>query len=387
MVYVACGAYVRAAAGKPLARAALLLQQDQPEDARGALRWLLWFEPDHPGALHLTALSYLREQDIVSAIEHLERISDRSPVYHDAQLDLSTALLADRQFQRAETVLNDHLARYPDSLLARRQLSGLLLTERRQREAIVVLEEMLAASEPLAPADHLLLLRDLATAEFHPPPAENCTPALEEAIARNPDQIAVRAALAQCRLELGDVDRADELLPDASNDPRTRLTRCAILIEQGDLDAAESVLAGVQDSPSGPAGSQPSAQDADDTFWEMQCRIAERRGDFELALTHLDHAISLRPPDSEDESRRARLLQRLGRTEDARTAYSRAHELARSELDLWDISRDIGVRTPTPAECEHVAQLYESVRKPRQASAWRHLAVLLESGLISPDPA
>lgn len=382
--YLAIGARVRGTSQKRLAQAALLLQQKEPAKARNTLRWMLWFEPDHPAALHLTALSYLQEQNLPAAISHLERIDNRSPVDRAARLDLAAALLADRQFQRAEMVLSDYLVRYADSLLARRQLSGLFLTERRQREARQVLENFLGvpANDALSSSDLLLALRDLSTAEFHPPLPETCRPVLEEALERNPDQTAVRVGLARCYLELGNADQAERMLQDAftrrPDDPGIRLIYCGILLEQGRLDDAESVLLGEAAGASTPAD-KAQFLEQDDRFWELRGRIAEARTDYELALTYMARAIAIRPSDPEYESRRARLLQRVGRAEEARQAYVHSHELARSELDLWDLSRELGARDPTTAECLHVARLYESLGKPRPAAAWRRLAVQMEA--------
>jgi tetratricopeptide (TPR) repeat protein len=128
----------------------------------------------------------------------------------------------------------------------------------------------------------------------------------------------------------------------------------------------------------------------DDHWWELRCRIAERRGDLVPALVFLDRARALRANVKEYESRRGRLLQRLGRADEARDAYTRTHELAQAALELWDVSRDLGVRTPTAEECERVAQLYERLERAPHAAAWRLLGRQLEpekvAGEILPSP-
>ena len=123
--------------------------------------------------------------------------------------------------------------------------------------------------------------------------------------------------------------------------------------------------------------SRGQAFDSDDRYWELRCRIAELRDDPKRALVDINQALSLRPFTKEYESRRARLLQKLQRAEEARQVYDRSHEFAKSELELWRLTRDLGTRTPTLSECEHVAQLYESLGKALQAGAWRRLSELL----------
>lgn len=375
-LYLAAAAYVHRTSEASLRRAVLLAQMDEPLRAREALRWLLWFEPDHPGALHLTGLSYLQQGDYAAAIEYLQRVKENTALHAEVQATLAGALLADQQFQRAEAVLSAQVSRYPKSIIARRQLGGLLLTERRRREAVHVLEEYIrvTVTDSLALADRLLMLRDLATAEFHPPAADRCLPTLEESLRRHPHQPAVRAALAHCYWEVGRPHEAEtqarEILQQNSENGQARWILGTLLLERGDFDAAEAALAG---HPEGSFAPSALVEPWDDRFWELRSRIAEARGEFGEAIAALDRAVELRPQNREYESRRARLLQRLQRTEDAQAAYARAHAWARAELDLWDLSRDLGVRTPAAAECLRMAQLYEALGRKWQATAWRRL--------------
>jgi tetratricopeptide (TPR) repeat protein len=174
------------------------------------------------------------------------------------------------------------------------------------------------------------------------------------------------------------MDKAEPLIRAAfqrrPQDPRFRFVFCEFLVENGDVDTAEAVLLGGSESPSNSAGNDLSAMEEDDRFWGLRCRIAERRGDYESALEYFDRAASIRPVDKEGAQRKARLLQLAGRAEEAKQAYARSHILSKDELELWNLSRDLGVRLPTTAECERVAQLYESLQKTLQAEAWRRLA-------------
>lgn len=377
--YLVVGVYVRNSSESTVRQAASYALKGKPDLARDELKWLLWFAPHHPPALHLAAIIELKQNNLSAAMGHLQRIGEDSKLHETAQSLLASALLGDQQCDRAEEVLSRHLLRYPKSVIARRQLFGIFLTELRAREAIQVQEEYLLvlASDSVSQSDRLLMLRDLASSEFHAPLPQDCLPTLESAFQRHPDQPHVELALGRCYLRLGNLEAAEPLLQNAlargPRDLEPRLLSCELWIAKGDFDRAEAVLLGGSGDSSGEVGNGLSAMEQDDRFWELRCRIAEGRADYDRALSEIDRAASIRPLNKDYEARRARLFQRLQRSTEAQSAYTRSHELARAELDLWSLSRDLGVRDPKPAECERVAELYESLGKGLQAGLWRQL--------------
>lgn len=379
LVYLAVGVSVRRSSDNTIRKAASYALKGKPEQVREELKWLLWFEPRHPAAAHLTAISYLKQNNLTAAMEQLRRIDENCPLYEDAQNLLGSALLADQQFEQAEVVLTNHLLRYPKSVIARRELFGLFLTELRSRDAIQVQEEYLrvSISDRFSLADRLLMLRDLATSEFHPPSPQSCLSALQSSLERHRDQPHVELAIGRCLLRLGKTDEAEPLLKKAllfgPRDPESRFLNCELWIAKSDLDRAQRVLIGGSENTSSRAVNDMSVLELDDRFWELQCQIAEGHNDYERALSDIDRAASIRPFNKDFEARRARLLQRLKRTEEAQRAYARSHELSRAELELWKLSLDLGGRTPNSADCEQVAKLYESLGKSLQAELWRQL--------------
>ncbi len=376
----AVGVYVRNTAGSTLRRAATLVQREQSAETRATLKWLLWFDPANSAANHLAGMSYLQEQNLSAAIASLERVGQDSRGHADAQISLAGALIADRQLEPAETVLSRHLIQSPGSLLAARMLSGLLLTELRPRAAIQVLEEFLSRAQlrPLSAADQLLILRDLATAEFHPPAPEQCEATLREALDRVPNQARVRLALGQCLWKAGNPSAAEPLLREAHKqrpeDLQMLFVLCEFFLDTQPVDTAEACLRMrvLPDAPfPKPRGNVP--QD-DDRYWSLNSRVNEQAKDYDAALQDIEHALALRPNDKEYETRRGRLLQRLNRPDESELAYIKSHELARAELDLWNLTRDVGVRSPSVVECQRVAQLYEQLGRTIPAQAWRRLA-------------
>lgn len=375
---------VRRSTEASLKRAAQFLQRGEAERARVELQWPLWLNPRHPAALQLTGLSYLRQKKWTSAIASLERIPDDSPLHADSQINLAGALLADRQFERTEVVLRQYLEHDPGSIVANRLLSGLFLTELRPREAVDVLEQLVQyqANQKLPLEEILLILRDLSTAEFHPPSAAECLPTLKEALERDPDQASVRLAVGQCLADAGDLQAAETLMRRAlqqrPDDFRIRFVVSEFLLDAGDADAAASALLGGENHARNPNANEQSSVEKDYRYWVVRSRIAEHRGDFTQALIEQDRAATLQAEGKEELARRGRLLQRLNPPEAARDALARAHDWARAELDLWNLSRDVGTRMPTLGECEKIASLYEALGKPHQSAAWRQLAVQIQ---------
>jgi Tfp pilus assembly protein PilF len=378
VTYFAIGLYVHKHADEALRRAVVRLKNGEHADARSDLSWLLWFQPDNSEALHLTGLSYLDEQNLSAGIKHLERVAANSAVYQDARINLAVGLMSDQQWERARSVLEEFLSRHRDSLIARRLLSGMLLTELRRRDGVQILTDYLRlpSSEAFPFSDRLTLLLDLLIAEFSPPSEIECQSKLEEVDRKRPSQLTVRLALGRCYWKLGRMDDAETLLRDAVQrqplDPRTRLIRSGFFLDQNDFEAAEhALLRGDLDRA---ADESSLLLERNDRYHELLCRIAELRGDYSQALHEIEQALIIQPHNREYEARRARLLQRLQRADDAKEAYERSHTLGQSELELWHLSQKLGGRVPTTEQCTQVAELYESLGKMLQAAAWRQLA-------------
>lgn len=384
VTYSMVGIYVRNTSNKTVQYAVWCMRGGEPTRCRDTLRWLLWFEPNHPEALHVTGLSYLREQNLAAAIANFDRVAENSPVYLDAQINMAGALLADQQLERAESALRHQLTHNPQSLLVVRFLSGLFLTELRQRDAVDILEKFLSrtADHEMPLTDRLTILRDLSTAEFHPPPAQACYPTLKQSLQKHPNQPSVCLSLGQCEWSAGHTEDAARLLSQAleqrPHDQRFRFVTAQFLLETGNLKAAEEILRTSSENRLPPADGAQSVIEQDDQYWSLKCQVAEQSKEYGQAITCMDRAIAIRPTEKEYATRRARLLQRANREDEARAAYSRSHDLAKVELDLWNLSRELGVRLPTEAECEQMAQGYEFLGKSLQAEAWRRLPSHIE---------
>lgn len=371
---------VRRNAELAVARAANFLQRGEVRRARDELQGTLRFNPSHPKALQLVGFSYAQQQKWPEAIAYLERIPPNEAAHDESQIPLAAALIADRQLERAEAVLGALIEKDAGSLMAVRMLSGLLLAELRKEEAVAVLEQFLQhpANAELRPDDRLLILRDLSTAEFHPPTPAECLPTLQEAFQKDPRQPSVRLALGQCELDAGRLAEAEvhlrAALQQQPHDWRFRAIVCQFLLDAGKIEEAEQVFGN---------GDKAVVESSNDRqkldYWTIRSRIEEARQDDLKALESQDHAATIRALGRSEIARRGKLLQRLRRNDEAQSVRESEYEMARLELRLWDLSRDLGVRTPTPDECEEVARLYEALNKTYGAAGWRRLASQLQN--------
>jgi len=361
-------------------RAANLLQRGEAQQAQDELKRALRFNPGHPKALQLVGLSYVQQQKWHEAIAHLEQIPSNTAAHDQSQTPFAAALIADRQLERAESVLRAQIEKNSGSLLAVRMLSGLLLAELRKEEAVAVLAQFLQhpSNTELRLDNLLLILRDLSTAEFHPPSPSDCLPTLQEAFQKEPQQPSVQLALGLCELDAGRLVEAEGHLQSAlqqqPDDWRFRDIVCQFLLDAGRAEEAEQVFR---------TGNQAVVEQRNDLqklyFWTIKSHIEEARQDVLKAMESQDHAAALRPLGRSEIARRGRLLQRLHRNDEAQSVRESEYELARIELRLWNLSRDLGVRSPTPEECEEVAGLYDALNKKYGAAGWRRLASQLKN--------
>lgn len=370
---------LRRNAEQAVVRAATFLQRGEVRRARDELQDTLRFNPSHPKALQLVGFSYAQQQKWPEAIAYLERIPPNVTAHDESQIPLAAALIADRQLERAEAVLGALIEKDAGSLMAARMLSGLLLAELRKEEAVAILEQFLQnrANAELRPDDRLLILRDLMTAEFHPPTPAECLPTLQEAFRKDQQQPSVRLALGQCESDAGHLVEAEghlvAALQQQSHDWRFRAVVCQFLLDAGTVEEAERVFR---------AGDQAVVEGGNDhqkfEYWTIRSRIEEACEDDLKALQSQDQAAAIRVLGRSEIARRGKLLRRLGRNDEAQSVREDEYKLARSELRLWNLSRDLGVRAPTPDECEEVAGLYEALNKTYGAVGWRRLASQLQ---------
>jgi predicted Zn-dependent protease len=365
-------------AEESIRRAQRSLAIGQPTEARQQLRLLVWFVPDHAAANLLIGQCFLEQKNYDSAIPYFELISASELEFKASQQMLAGCCLNDNQLEKAEIVLNSILQASPESLAVRRELAVLLLGQMRADEAIQVLLEAIDEKSELPTMDRLIVLRELLTAQFLAPTAEQCIESLQNAHALHPGQKTVMAALAACLLDLGRETEAELLINQLTTTPQSAIAanvlKIRFLIAKAKHTEARKLSAKLEEEI---AASSNAFQRR--LFYILKSKLLDSAADYEAAGQSLERAESIAPLDRTSAIRYARLLQRAGRTDLSSELFAAAHRRAESELALWHLSGKVRDRMPTRDECDRISRLFDTLDMPTQSVAWRKTAEGIES--------
>jgi tetratricopeptide (TPR) repeat protein len=371
--YFVCGQFVQGCADATCKRAARYLDLQQPQLADETLGWLLWFQPGHDVGLFLRGSALRRQKRYPDAIEALQQVAPDSHVAEQARLELVACLLADYRMEMVEAELRALLLEFPENLAVREQLSGLLLAQLRSDEASQLWRDVLReqAINTLPPEVLRRVLRALlGRAQFDPPTPHSSIGMLNESLKRHPGQPTVLGALGVSHWKLGDTQAAaedfDRLTQRGDIAPDGRLQAARFFLETGQPERARAMVSTI----AAPHDESPRLAAAQ--YWNVESLIHDAGGNEQRALESLDRAIDLVDNDKTLHARRARLLQKLGRTADAEAAYAQSHRLAQIDLQLWNLLRSME-EVPSNDEIATVAGLYADRGEPLTSEAWTRL--------------
>ncbi len=365
---VGCGltaAYVHVNAHRAVLAADQALMNGDAAAARKEIAWLMWFEPNHARGLYLQGMSRQMDNDYPAAIECFEKsfaADHRKDTRLRQQLSIAMAitLLQDRQLDRAEIALREHLNRYPLTDMARDELAELYHSQLRSDTARQLLEERWK----LLPHDLSVLPDLLVIAEVRN--SNEVVAHLEKINKERPGQTSVVLGLGSACWQMGETERGRQFLEEAlrldPDHPRVRLIGADYLVDDGNLDRAETLLNGLR----------PEQQNAQ--YWSVRSRIEERRKQYPQAMIFIDRALAADPFDRTYRYRKARLYQRLGKSAEARELHERVSQLASSwfALGVFAVQWQ-GDTVPSSDDCRKIAELYTVVGKSDYAAAWRRL--------------
>ncbi len=357
------------------------LRQRDNARVRQLLAWLLWFQPLEERALLLKGVSLNADRQFPEAIEVLEKIPETSDRFETGSIALAASLIMDGQLQRAESVLQRHLQRFPLSREGYERLTKLYLKELRKRSALVLLYDQWNHS----PND-LSVLPDLLELQAKPLTARERIEFLEEADRKHPQQPAVTLALATVYAHLGLTDRArtrfQETLTLSPHDPTAKTLAAEFYLDNGEDDRAESLLETIS--------SADAEEFNDERYWFVRCRLADRAGNITEAESYLQKSLALRPTEETYVLMSATLGRRRGRVEEATQAAQRAARLATDRQQLLLLSDKLDRHRPEPALCQSIAERFDSMGETLQAAGWRQIGQtaeqLAKSGPAPPLP-
>ena len=275
-------------------------------EAEGLLaRWLA-AHPGHGEALLMLADIRIRGGRPDEARVVLERVPASSPSWSQARLALGELAIRGRRAAEAEAAFRTLAAREPDAVAPRQRLIYLLSLQQRTGEAREQLRQLARiTNDPRVLVD--LALQSLQDQEE----VRGIGPELAEFLARTPDDPFLRRARG---LELLYQGKAAEALPhleaaadNLANDPAGRFALAECRMALGALVDADDIL-----------GPKPASPAELALWWLYHGRLDEALGNPEAAAASFSEALKLQPDLREARFRLGRVLERLGRTEEAK---------------------------------------------------------------------
>ncbi|MEX0714041.1 MAG: tetratricopeptide repeat protein [Pirellulales bacterium] len=274
------------------------------------------------------------------------------------------------RLHQAEATLRRLLERDPMNIELHKRLAGVLFRTSRPREV----EKFLEQSLEKFPADDWILII-LLRAEFRPLPPRDALVDLEPLNKRQPGQVAVVRALAWCYWQTGEMEQARKTFLEALEldpaNPETRLAAASFLFELGELERADQLL--MADATGNTTGDCPALFDDDDRWWSLRGKLAQARADPKAALFCFERALRRRPRDREYLQYQATLLKTVGRQREAARAFRAVSRIERCRWQLLELVLNGQVERPTPSLCLELAELCEIRGRGRQAEGWRLL--------------
>jgi tetratricopeptide (TPR) repeat protein len=373
-LYGAASGYFYFASTQLAERAELALRRGQLDSARSQLDWVLWFHSNNPSANLALGKIEMASGATEEAIACFRRIPPDSSLHEESSVQLATTLALDGRITAAEAELKQYMQRYEPTESIWDLYFRLLYLQTRKRDVIVLFEQKLSR-----PPQLLSDARFLLKAELVPQEPRETLAALEEIRRKHPDDINAQVALAVALMRGGEFTRADQLLRSAlerqpeQND--ARLVLAQRLADQQNFSAAEDVLWQTTGSPD-PDRTDGIAQD--DRYWSLSSRLAERKGETELALRCIDRALQIRDNDKQYLSQRSQILRQLFRPEEATIAAQQSIEAGQIEQDLFLLARQFETRPISLTDCEAVAGLYRKLKRLKRAELWDQLAAQMK---------
>lgn len=324
----------------------VLLENGELTGARAEFEAAIALEPNQPNAHVGLAETLLREERFDEARLSCERALAMAPNYRRAHYNLGLAWrglgrrdLAEEHLglglNAKKDFLEDPLAAdvesYRRSYIVRLNEAAQYERAGKPAQAVAILEEVVKKHP-----DDLAVLNNLAAVYMQVERLPEAFALLERALALDPAQFATYLNLATGELARANLDaalaHAQKGIELAGTVGHAWFTRARVLYALGRTSEAYSDL--------------NRALELDSTQW-MPYAVA---GDvalelelYELGIAHFQDALRLKPDHLPAHTRLAWLLDRVGRREEALSAYERASALAPGHPQIAALARELGL--------------------------------------------
>jgi tetratricopeptide (TPR) repeat protein len=368
--------WVKLSAPQSLSVAEAHLKSGNNEGVEETLSWLLWFEPENARALLLRGISRNARKNTTGALDDLSRIPEDGAEFLEGGIALAATLVMDGQLDRAEQVLLRHLDQYPGAIESRERLSALYLTVLCHPEAMSLWEDHWA----LLPDDLSVLPRlfDIRCEVISPPQRLPYVTRIQE---QHAGQERVLAALGILNAMSGNTESAEEYFRQATSPPRcvpeNLLPAARFFLDTAKPDEAQKLLDRYSLGSTNQNGREGE-------YWHLVGRVEETGGNPEAALAAFRRAVANRSDEPVFQLACARILRRLGRTDEAKTVAQKAQELSESKERLIIISLKIDRNRPNPDDMLTVSKNLAALGLVKEAQAWQQVSESLKRSVDQP---
>lgn len=313
----------------------------------------------------LRAALLLREGEPKAAIELLQSCQDHPDVERDAKILAGEAYYQLGAAGNAKLLWENALALDPESIEAHRWLGVLYFDLGAMDNAILHLQ----AVSRLAPDDHRPdRLMGQINRDYERP--EVAIPHYRETLRRAPNQPDVETVwleLAECEIKQREYASAMESLQHASDSPWQHRLLAECHLNLGDLESARELAEQA-------VAAEPDNLDG----LKLQSRIALTDGDVARAAELLSRAVEIDPFDYHARSQLSVVLARQDRLKDSEIHAKRADELQQLWTRFSDLQID-AINQMTNAEVRYeIAMLAGQLGKIDLARTWLQAALAIE---------
>ncbi|MHA7816409.1 MAG: XrtA/PEP-CTERM system TPR-repeat protein PrsT [Pseudohaliea sp.] len=268
--------------------------------ALDALAGVLAVNPDHGGALLLSGLANLREDNLVTAQRQLGRFHDAVPGHLEAGLQLARVWLELGEPDKSEAVAREVLEEHDMNIKALGILAVALSAQGMHAESAAAYQQI-ATLQPESPE----ALMGVGMQRIVGGDSEAGVADLEAAVALDPDSAAPRERLIGAYLATGDLDAAqaaaEAYLEAAPDSPRASIFLGRVKLQSGETGAARTLF------------EQALAQDPGNVTASGGLAAVELLGgDLEAARDVFQSALEVNPGHMETSLNLAVIHERLG---------------------------------------------------------------------------
>jgi tetratricopeptide (TPR) repeat protein len=222
----------------------LELMDGQTDQAIESLQTALRAIPDHVPALSTLALALLEKGKLERAHDHAQQAVKLKPDDAGAQAALGQVFLAQGHTDFAEKCVRNALEKHPQNPELHAALAGIL---RRQGHHVDAVGHFAQAARVGHGGPRLLI--DMSESLIQIGRLEDARKLLEQLHQNQPDDPALGLLLAQVRLDSGDASDAEALLAGLDQDnPQARLLNARLAESRNDYPRAREYLAGLDQS-------------------------------------------------------------------------------------------------------------------------------------------